>query len=411
MKRNVFARIAWRAAAALLIAASAIPAPAQAQDATIKIGYAIAKTGPNAPGAGITTLPNYQLWVKDVNDAGGIQVGDKKMKIEVVEYDDRSSSEEAVRAVERLATQDKVDFILPPWGTANNLAVGPIFDRYGYPLLANTAVTDKAPALAKRWPNSYWLLGTGGEYAEALVEFLAKLREDGKIGNTIAMASIADSFGIELANAGRAAFEKNDFKLVYDETYPLGTQDLAPIINQVKQANPDVFVAFSYPPDTIGLTAQAQTLGFNPKVFYAGVGGAFPIYKGRFKDAVEGVISLGGVNATSEAVKQYIAHHTEVIGQEPDRWASLVTYASLQALQQAIENAGTIDRAEVSKQLASATFDTILGKFSFGNESHQIPGIFTVGQWQNGEFVGLYPADAEGAATTMFPKPEWPEAQ
>lgn len=409
MKRSIYRHLAG-ALAPVIVAAFTMAAPAIAQDDTIKIGYAISKTGPNAPGAGITTLPNYQLWVKDVNDAGGIQVGDKKMKIEVVEYDDRSSSEEAVRAIERLATQDKVDFILPPWGTANNLAVGPIFDRYGYPQLANTAVTDKAPALAERWPNSYWLLGTGGEYAEALVELLVKLRDEGKIGDTIAMASIADGFGIELSNAGRTAFERHGFKLVYEESYPLGSQDLAPVINQVKKANPDVFVAFSYPPDTIGLTAQAQTLGFNPKIFYAGVGVAFPIYKDRFKDAVDGVVSLGGVNASSEAVKKYIAHHTEVIGQEPDRWASLVTYASLQALQQSIEKAGTLDREAVSKQLASETFDTILGKFSFDNPSHKIPGIFTVGQWQNGEFVGLYPTDEDGAAELTFPKPEWPEA-
>lgn len=410
MKRNVFRHVVGTLSSAI-VAVSALAAPASAEDATLKIGYAISKTGPNAPGAGITTLPNYQLWVKDVNDAGGIQVGGKKMKIEVIEYDDRSSSEEAVRAVERLATQDKVDFILPPWSTAVNLAVAPIFERYGYPLLANTAVSDKAPALAKRWPNTYWLLGTGGEYAEALVELLVKLRDEGKIGNTIAMASIADGFGIELSNAGRTAFEKNDFELVYDETYPLGTQDLAPIINQAKRVNPDVFIAFSYPPDTIGLTAQAQTLGFNPKIFYAGVGVAFPIYKDRFGGAVEGVISLGGVNASSEAVKKYIAHHKEVIGTEPDRWASLVTYASLQALQQAIEKAGTIDREAVSKELATGSYDTILGQFSFDNESHKIPGIFTVGQWQKGEFVGLFPTDAKGASEVTFPKPSWPTAK
>ena len=72
-------------------------------------------------------------------------------------------------------------------------------------------------------------------------------------------------------------------------------------------------------------------------------------------------------------MKKYIAHHKEVIGREPDRWASLVTYASLQALQQAIEKAGTIDKAAVAKQLASGTFDTILGKFSFDKETHRFP--------------------------------------
>ena len=93
---------------------------------SIKIGWAISKTGPFAAGAGVTTLPNYQVWVKDVNDAGGINVGGKKLKIEVIEYDDRSNSEEMIKAVERLATQDKVDFILPPWSTGMNFAAAPI---------------------------------------------------------------------------------------------------------------------------------------------------------------------------------------------------------------------------------------------------------------------------------------------
>ena len=133
-----------------------------------------------------------------------------------------------MRAVERLITQDKVDFLLPPWSTAMNLAVAPTFHRYGYPLLAGSAVTERAPEFAKRWPNSYWLLGTGSQYAEALVDQLTSLRKAGKIGDSIAMVSIADGFGIELATAARAAFQKAGFKLAYAKTYPVGTQDLAP---------------------------------------------------------------------------------------------------------------------------------------------------------------------------------------
>lgn len=380
---------------------------AHAQD-TVRIGYAVSKTGPNAGGATTTTIPNYELWVKEINDAGGLKVGDRQMKIEVVEYDDRSSSEEAVRSVERLATQDKVDFILTPWGTANNLAVGPIFDKYGYPQIAGTSVTDMAPKLAARWPNSYWLLGTGGSYAEGLVDLLVKLREEGKIGDTVAMASIADGFGIELAKAGRAALQEHDFKLVYDKTYPLGTQDLAPIVNEVKAANPDVFIAFSYPPDTLGLTDQARVLNFNPKLFYTGVATAFPLYKDKFGAAAEGVVSLGGIDPNDDKVKAYIARHKEIVGKEPDRWASFMTYAGLQALQQAIEKAGTLDREKVNEVLRTGTFDTVLGQISFDNENRQVPNIFTVGQWQDGEFVGLEPADHPGVGKLMFPKPAWP---
>jgi branched-chain amino acid transport system substrate-binding protein len=114
---------------AVALATALLGSGAQAQD-TIRIGWAISKTGPFAAGAGVTTLPNYQVWVKDVNDAGGIMLKStgKKAKLEIIEYDDRSNSEEMIKAVERLATQDKVDFILPPWSTGLNLAVAPVLN-------------------------------------------------------------------------------------------------------------------------------------------------------------------------------------------------------------------------------------------------------------------------------------------
>jgi len=193
MRRTKLAAIgAFVAAAAMLLVAGA---PAQAQD-SIKIGWAISKTGPFAAGAGVTTLPNYQVWVKDVNDAGGINVGGKKLKIEVIEYDDRSNSEEMIKAVERLATQDKVDFILPPWSTGMNLAAAPIFNKLGYPQLAVTANTNQALELTKRWPNLTFWLGLPSEIVDGIVETFAKLEKDGKINKKIAMIAVGDQFGI-----------------------------------------------------------------------------------------------------------------------------------------------------------------------------------------------------------------------
>jgi branched-chain amino acid transport system substrate-binding protein len=147
----------WLAVTAAMVVGA--PGLATAQD-KIKIGYAISKSGPNAGGATITQIPNYEMWVKEVNAKGGIMLSSvgRRVPIEVVEYDDRSNAEEAIRAVERLVTQDKVDFLFPPWGTGLNLAVGPVFNKYGYPQLAFSAVTDRAPELARRWPNSFWLL-------------------------------------------------------------------------------------------------------------------------------------------------------------------------------------------------------------------------------------------------------------
>ena len=400
MQRSIFAKLVLAAATAF--AAGAVYA--QTPD-KVRIGYAISKTGPFAGGAGVTTLPNYQLWVKDVNAAGGIKLGDKRVPVEVVEYDDRSNSEEAVKAIERLATQDKVDFILPPWSTGLNLAVGPTFNRLGYPHLAVTAATDRATELAQRWPNSFWFLGTSKPGGDALVEVLTKLKGEAKIGPNVAMVAVADAFGIELSTAARASFKAGGFNLVLDKSYPLGTQDMQAILKDAMATNADTFVAFSYPPDTIAITDAAKVLNYNPKVFYTAVGTAFPLYKQKFAANTEGVMGVGGWNIDSPALKAYLKRHTETIGREPDLWASPVTYVSLEMLQQAIERVGKVDREAVTKELQTGTFDTIMGKIKLAGNI--MPIVWWVGQWQGGEFVGLAPTKYEGAKAPLFPKPAW----
>lgn len=390
--------------AALLAAMTTFSATAQDRT-SVKIGYAISKTGPNAGGAGITTLPNYQLWVKDVNDAGGLELPDgKRLPIEVIEYDDRSSAEEVVRSIERLATQDQVDFILPPWGTGFNLAVAPLFDRFGYPQLAVSAVTDKAPDFVKRWKKSYWLLGGGSDYTDALAGLLSKAADGGTINRKVAMISVADGFGIDLVTAARPSFEEAGFEVAYDVTYPAGTTDFTPMINEAAASEADTFVAFSYPPETFAITQQSQVAKFSPKVLYLGVGTGFPVYGANNGANAEGVMSLGGIDPKNEANAAYRKRHEEVTGKAPDLWGSVVTYASLQMLEQAIKRRG-LDREAVSEELSTGTFETALGEVKL--EDNQLRKLWFGGQWQNGEFVAVAPVDREGAVPAILPKPAW----
>jgi branched-chain amino acid transport system substrate-binding protein len=396
-------RMALGALAVSAVAMLAV-APASAQD-KVKIGYAISKTGPNAGGASITQIPNYEMWVKDVNAKGGLMIGGKRVPIEVVEYDDRSNSEEAVRAVERLVTQDKVDLLFPPWGTGLNLAVGPVFNKYGYPQLTFSAVTDRAPELAKRWPNSFWLLGTSKQYVDALADLLKKMRSEGKIGPNIAMISIADGFGIDLSQAARKSFTDAGFKLAYDKSYPIGTQDLSPLIGEAQRSGADTFVAFSYPPDTMALTEQSKVASYAPKVMFLGVGVGFPMYPQRFGANAEGIMSLGGWSKDNASTAAYAKKHEEMFKRGPDRWGSQIGYSSLQMLEQAIERVGKIDRAAIIKELQTGTFDTVLGKVKLVDNQMK-DNYWLIGQWQDGFFVGVAP-QRPGVGTPTVPKAPW----
>ena len=326
--------------AALALAAGLPIGLAQAAD-PIKIGAVAPKTGPLAGGAAVTQWPSIKMWAAKVNQRGGLKMKDgSKRPIEIIEYDDRTNPGETIKAVERLATQDKADFIIAPYGTGLNLAVAPVFAKHGYPQIAVSAITDKTGELAQRYPTIFFTLGTTTAFANSVAEVLGKMNKDGKIGNKVAMVNVADAFGIELAEAARPIFKKHGLEIVYDKSYPLGTQDLAPVMKGAKATNPDAFVAWSYPPDTFALTELAKIEGLNVKAYYSAVATCFPAYAGKFGKSAEGVLGAGGINPDAPEMKGYYEDHKKLTGMDADYWAGPVTYASLQVLEQAIEGVG-----------------------------------------------------------------------
>lgn len=379
-------RTALKLAVAALLAGNLAAAPAQAMD-TIKIGAAAAKTGPLAGGTAVTYWPSLHLWVEQVNARGGLQLKSGKAKIELIEYDDQTNPGETIKAIQRLATQDEADFIVAPYGTGFNLATAPIFAKYGYPQIAVTAITDQIGELTQRYPGLFFTLGSTTAFTQSVADILAKLHADGKIGNKVAMVNVADAFGIELATAARPIFEKAGLEIVYDKSYPLGTQDLSPIVKGAKASNPDAFVAWSYPPDTFGLTQQAMIQDLDVKVFYTAVATAFPAYGGKFGAAVNNNLGAGGINPDTPEMQAYTAAHQKVTGKAPDGWASATMYASLQILEQAIEAVGSADRKAVTAHLKSHSFKTVMGDVTFKNQNNE--RFWTVGQWQDGKYYGV----------------------
>jgi branched-chain amino acid transport system substrate-binding protein len=387
-------------ALALAALALALPPPLAAQEApkSIKIGYVISLSGPQSAGAMLTTVPNYRLWVDDINKAGGLLLKkyNKRIPIEVTEIDDRSNNEDMVRLVERLMTVDNVDIVLSPWGTGPNLQAAPVFAKNGYPQLVGTGNSDKIPELVQRFPTTFWFLGLPSDGAKALVELLSDLKQKGQINDKVALFVVQHPFGSEFVTPTKPLLEKAGFKLAYETTYPLGVSDLSAQVKAAKAAGPDSMVAFSYPPDTFMLTEQSIANDFNPKVKFLSVGVAFPNYKAKFGDKVNGTFGLGAWNPDGPGVKDWFARHKSLSNQEPDRWASSNTYASLQVLQQAIEQVGEIDRAKIVEAIKTGTFKTILGDTKL--EAGVLRKVWWVGQWQDGEYRGIAPTDLPGAS-------------
>jgi branched-chain amino acid transport system substrate-binding protein len=380
-----------------LAAALAAPAVLRAQAGPVRIGYAMARTGPWTGGAQVSQEPNYLLWAEQLNAAGGLNVKGTKRPVELISSDDRSEVETCVRSYEKLMGSDKVDLILPPWGSNANFAVAPLANRFGYPFIAPTALSKRL--IEMKLPYFFLMLQQPQPMMNSLVELL---KANG--AKTVAVIYVDDLFGLENYAALKVAVGGSGLNLVEEKSYPGGVKDLGPVLRGIKDKNPDAFVALSYPPDTILASRQSKEIGFNPKFFYASVGTAFPLYKQVMGASSEGVLGMGSWNRkSSKMAEAYFDAHVKKFNKEPDRWASGATWASLEILQSAVGKVG-LDRKAIREYVANNTHDTVIGKIKFnGSENVATPG--SVSQWQKGEFEVVWPKSM--ATGSLAAKPAW----
>ena len=380
-------------------ATAAFPALAQTA-APVRVGYAMARTGPWSVGAQTSQEPNFLLWAEQQNAAGGLDVKGTRRPIELISSDDQSNIETCVRTYEKLMGSDKVDLVLPPWGSNANFAVAPLANRYGYPFLAPTALSRRLVEM--KLPYFFLLLQQPKPMMDALVDML---KANG--AKTVAVVYVDDLFGLENYAALKVALAGSGISIVEDKSYPLGVKDLGPVLRGIKDKNPDAFIGLTYPPDTILASRQAKEIGFNPKFFYASVGTAFQLYRNVMQAGAEGVLGMGSWNPkTSPGAKAYFDAHVKKFGaaKEPDRWASGHAWAGLEILTAAVAKVG-LDKKAIRDYVANTTHKTIVGDIKFsGSENVGVPG--TVSQWQKGEFEVVWPKN-RATAPLLPAKPAW----
>ena len=127
-----------RLSSLLLVSSVGLFAPgAMAQD-VIKFGAPLPLTGPLAPEA-VKQQQGYDLWAEQANKAGGISVGGKKYKVEIVYADYQSNTPRAVQTSEQMITQNNVNFLFSPFGSGAAKAASSVSEKYKVPTIAATA--------------------------------------------------------------------------------------------------------------------------------------------------------------------------------------------------------------------------------------------------------------------------------
>ncbi|MFH1116933.1 MAG: amino acid ABC transporter substrate-binding protein [Pseudomonadota bacterium] len=401
MKGTRSATVVWISFIAVFMCLTMLCVPPSMAADEITVGFSMSLTGVYAAAA-LGQMQAYQLWEDRVNKAGGIKVGDKQRPIKLVYYDDKSQAATAVKVYEKLITQDKVDVLLSPNSTSIHFAVAPLAEKYKVPLVGSAAASVKLRDIKT---NYFWFITAclPDRQMKALVDLLQSLKV-----KDVAIIYVQDLFPRENLEFLKPYLEKAGINIVLLKDYPLGAKDLTTLLSEAKSKKPQALIALCYAADSFTITTQVQEVGFNPDFFFGLVGPATVVYGPKFKEATEGIATMGhwSEKAKWPGAKEFFDAYVAKWGKKPDPLNSVLAYTACQIVQQAVEKTGGTDPKKLRDCIAGNTFETINGPIKFsGLENLETPSMIL--QWQKGSLEIVWPESA-ATAKPLFPKPKWP---
>ena len=380
------------------LVASALAAGAAAAQDVIRIGAPLPITGPLSPEAK-KQQRGYDLWAETANKAGGVKVGAKRMKVEIVYTDYQSNTPRAVQAAEKLISQDNVNFLFSPFGSGAAKAASSVSEKYQVPTIAATASS------AQVYDQGYkYLFGTftpNETLTDPLADIVGRVAPGVK---RVAILARNDLFPLAIAQEMEKSAKKRGLDVVFFEKYAIGTLDHASALSQIKSQSPHWIFATGYTNDLILVRKQMADQRIEAPVVTMIAAPAYQEW-------------IDGTGKLSQYVTSAAWWHPAVRYEGKDVFGSTASYVKLfQAkygalpdyveasssaagaiLQLAIEKAGAIDRNKVRDALAAMDEVTFWGPVKFGSTGQITSLEPPVFQIQNGKPVVIHPkAIAQG---------------
>ncbi len=372
----------------LLIAVLALgwAVPATAAD-PIKIGAPLDLSGKGAF-AGLAEKNTLAMYAEQFNGAGGLD----GRPIEFVFYDTELKPDTAVNMVKRLIKKDNVTAIIGITSSWEGMAVLPILDKEEMPsilLASSSGLVD---------PVRKWVFKIPSDDRIVIAKILEHMKANGI--KEIALMSSSDGYGDGGRNALLAQAPEHGIKLVFDERFAGDEADLTPLLNKIKNVNPQAVVSWSSK-----RTPSVTALNYHQ------LGMKLPLYLGHaslapaFIKAV-GSVATGNLTASmkfqagptlsdsdpqKEVILGYQAAYKAKYGEEANQFGA-TGYDAFFILTNALKKAG-VERSKLRDAIEQTQgFVGTQGIFSYSPTDHAgvKPDSILMYQVVDGEWKPIY---------------------
>ena len=383
MKKSLFFIVSF-----LVIGLIVFPFGCAKKEKPIKIGINAPITG-DIPKVGEGTKYAAQMWLEDIQAAGGLDVGGKKYQVELVVEDNESKAESAVKANTKMIVEDQVLAIVGPQASKQAIPAGDVANNYKTPMISPWSTN---PDTTKDRPYVFRGCFLDPFQGPVLANFITQ-----EFGFTKAavLYDVASDYPKGLAEFFKEAWEKlhGPGSVVAFESFTTKDTDFSSQLTKIIRSGAQVLFTPQYYNEVALIVQQAHELGWNNPIVGSDSWGSAETVSLCGKDCYGLFFSTHYASAgATGATKIFIDRYEKQYGYVPDDVGAL-TWDSMRLVQQAIQNCGKItgkieeDRQCVRDALAEIKeFDGITGKMTFTEEGDPIKCAVVVRISDKGEF-------------------------
>lgn len=399
-----------------IVGLAAFAAAFGAQAQTIKIAI----LGPMAFVQGENHWAGAEMARDEINKAGGINVGGKRMQVELIRADTNEiqSVPDATNAVERAVTRDKADFLVGGFRSEAVLAMQEVAADYKKIFLGAGAAHPQLGARVEQSPEryKYWFRVTPlhvGDLVKASFAVLGvaadQFRKQRKIESPkVAIIAEKAIWTEGIVKAAQANFPKMKLEVVGTWQPSALATDVTAEIAAIQRAGADiVFTVLSGP---VGIVVGRQMGEHNLSAIAVGIN--VEAQKDEFWQAAAGkanyvatLDTVSEVEMTPKTIPFYRAFRERF--KKAPTYNAAGTYDALHLLKETIEKAGSTDADKLVPILQKTVFTGVGGVIEFDKRHDLTFGPTRVTglaiQWQDGKKVPFWPPHVKGTKPFKLP--------
>jgi len=355
--------------------------------ATIKVGVVAELTG-DIPAVGASCKNAAEMAVKEINDAGGLEVGGTKYQIELFIEDNAGKADQSASAAQKLITQQNVVAIIGPNASRYAIPASEIAESAKVVLISPWSTNPKTTLDAKTGAAKRYV------FRACFIDpfqgrVVAKFALDNlKAKKAAVLYDVASEYNKGIAEIFKQTFEESGGQVVAFETYTTGDKDFSAQLTKIKNAGPDVVFLPNYYSEVPLQVQQGKRLGITVPFLGSDSWGSEELIKLCGGDCEGYYFSTHyAADAATPVAIKFIEAYKAKYGATPDDVAAL-TYDAFGLLWTALKNAGKVDREAVRDAMAKIPkYEGVTGTMQFKEGSGDPIKSAVILQIKGGKFV------------------------